>query len=166
MSHVTCHVSHVMCPVSPSPCQMSHVTFPLSPMLTAKARNPSLANSPTMHSRLIRYLPSQLVLFPPKFQNTILLLQLSLVYRSSQIEQCVQQAAECKQRKKLNSQITIVLSIFTPFKTTKKRECSGKKILEQKKLPQQQQRYACYEHYPCLIPGDARGCFTHTIVIK
>ena len=34
-------------------CHISHVTFPLSPILTAIATNPSLANSPAIHRRLV-----------------------------------------------------------------------------------------------------------------
>jgi hypothetical protein len=71
MCHVSCvmcrvscfifHVSCVMCHVSGVRCQVSHVLNCLSPvtchmplMPTATATDPTPANSPTKHSRLVR----------------------------------------------------------------------------------------------------------------
>ena len=48
-----CYVSLVTCHMSCVGCHMSHVTFPLSPNITATATDPPLANSPTMNSRLV-----------------------------------------------------------------------------------------------------------------
>ena len=61
VSCVVCHVSCFMCHVSGVRCQVSHVLNCLSPvtchmplMPTATATDPTPANSPTKHSRLVR----------------------------------------------------------------------------------------------------------------
>ena len=50
--HVMCHMSSVMCRVAYVTCPVSRVTCHLS--LTPTATDPSPANSPIMHSMLVR----------------------------------------------------------------------------------------------------------------
>ena len=53
MSHLMCHVSSVTCHMSYVICQMSHFTCHMSLTPTATAMDPPLANSPTMHCRIV-----------------------------------------------------------------------------------------------------------------
>ena len=53
LSCVVCHLSRVTCHVLGVPWHMPNVTCHMSQTLTATARDPSLANSPTTHSGLV-----------------------------------------------------------------------------------------------------------------
>ena len=61
MSCVTCHLSPVTSNLSPVTCHLSPTTWHMSLTPTTTATDPSPANSPTMHSRMVHKDPYELI---------------------------------------------------------------------------------------------------------
>ena len=66
MSYVICKVSHVTCHISHVTCHLPPVTFHLPPGTNADSHEPSPADSPIIHSRLVPFPKKNLINHGPK----------------------------------------------------------------------------------------------------